>query len=587
MDNKLSDYLLELSTTQFADANYTAARLSLETILQSDPNRADVWSNLGYIAYKQGDYLLAKKQCAKALQLNPNFIGAYSNISLAYSALNEYLKAQTELEKGIAINPNETDLWTNLGLVHFTCNRIQDAIAAFKQALLIDPLSVPAHCNLALCLQEIGQAEKAYESYLTALDINPNYRPANSNIQMCSQYHPSLTSAQLLSIAKLASSSIENDATNDVKKSPPRTNCELRIGFTSADFRAHPVAWFLRDILLNFSQQNVEIICYANQVESDEITQELKGYVTAWRNINAISNNARAHMILKDQLDILIDLSGHTSGNVLDIFSRRLCPIQLSWLGYPATTAINNIDGILLSEDLVSEASGSFFTEKIVRFNGPQFVYRPPSYCPKVAKLPCSENGAITFGCFNNAAKLNDLVITTWASILRKIPDSRLVLKWKTLSDLSVQEVFLKRFHSLGVHQSRIELRGASSHEQMLLEYNDIDICLDPFPFSGALTSFEAIWMGVPVVTLYGDRPMSRQTYSINKALALETLNNTTPASYITTAIELSSNKTKLGELRLSMRNRIKKSALYDPKNMASTLLKVLKDQAVHKPLNA
>lgn len=576
MDKNLSERLLELSATQFAEANYDASRLSLEAILQSDPNRADVWSNLGYIAHKQGNYQLAKQHCTKALQIDSKFIGAYSNISLAHSSLHEYVEAQAALEQGIAIDDTQADLWTNLGLIHFACNRIQASISAFKRALILEPLSVPAHCNLALCLQEIGQAEKAYAVYQTALKIDPNYRPANSNIQMCSQYHPSLTSAQLLSTAKLSSSSIDKIEINDAEKLAPPIHETLRIGFTSADFRAHPVAWFLRDILLNFSQQNVEIFCYANQTELDEITKEIQSYSTAWRNIYAISNSERARIVRHDQLDILIDLSGHTSGNVLDIFSKRLCPIQLSWLGYPATTAIKNIDGVLLSNDLISRASSSFFTENIVRFNGPQFVYRPPEYFTDVAEPPCTKQKTVTFGCFNNAAKLNDSVISTWAAVLHEVPDSRLVVKWKTLSDASVQEVFLKRFHSLGIHQSRIELRGSSPHEQMLREYNDIDIGLDPFPFSGALTSFEAIWMGVPVVTLYSDRPMSRQTYSINKALELDHLNTTTPAAYVAAAAELASDKSELTSLRTSMRKRIKDSALYDPEGMAKSLLSVL-----------
>jgi len=574
-DDVSVEKLIEQSEFQFENEDYLAAKKTLLAAKKIATNKPEIWSNLAYINYLLGKYSEGESSARQAINLNPKFVAAYSNLSLILSAQHRYQESVECLNAAIKVDPNMADLWINLGLSYMGNYQIENARNAFAKAIALVPNSAVAYCNLALCEQETGQVEKAYKLYQKALEFDSNLRPAISNRLMCAQYHPSLTSKELKDAAIHATQSIDVRDSNQVEVS---TRERLRIGFVGGDFRAHPVGWFLKDVFVILAR-HFDCYCYANQTEKeDAIFKQFFNAARHWHNIYGLNKRQVVEIIKQDNIDVLIDLSGHTAANRLDVFADRIASFQISWLGYPASTGLTNIDAVLLSDDLIVQSSSSFFCEKVLALPGPQFVYRAPSYLPELSEPPCLKNGYITYGCFNNIAKINDSVLCCWASLLCAVPSARLLLKWKTLVSPSVVNIILKRLHTLGIESSRVDCRGVSPHKEMLQEYNEVDIALDPFPFSGALTSFEAISMGVPVITLYTDRPISRQTYSINKALGLDEFSVKTPRQYVKIAHQLANDVEYLTVLRKNLRGSMRESQLYNYELMANQFMYTISD---------
>jgi protein O-GlcNAc transferase len=266
---------------------------------------------------------------------------------------------------------------------------------------------------------------------------------------------------------------------------------------------------------------NFKIIAYSDREQADAMTIRIRQNVDEWRNAVGKDDEELALQIEKDRVDVLIDLAGHTAGNRLKMFARRIATLQVSWLGYSATTGVPAMDVVLMDDYIAPEDCNKYFTEKLVRLEGLRFCYTPPVYAPEVAPSPFLKNGYLTFGCFNNLAKLTPLVIQSWASILNALPQSRLILKWKSLGDQETARRIQLKFENYGVAPKRIECRGWSKHAAMLAEYSDVDVALDPFPFSGGLTSCDALYMGVPVITMPSELPISRQTGSFLNAIGL------------------------------------------------------------------
>ena len=264
--------------------------------------------------------------------------------------------------------------------------------------------------------------------------------------------------------------------------------------------------------------------------------------------------------------------SGHTAGNRLLLFTRRPAPVQASWLGYPGTTGLSSIDYLVMDAISAPPDAERWCVEALARLPYGRFSYMPPSYAPAVVEPASRRGGPLTFGSFNNVAKLGPEVVQLWAKVLAASPGSRLVLKWKSLGDAATRERVAGAFAAAGLAPERLELRGRSPHAQMLAEYGDIDIALDPFPFSGGLTSCEALWMGVPVVTLPGDRPASRQTLGFLHGLGLDDLAAGSKADYVRIAAALAADSGRRAELRETLRSRMAASPLADASLFTPTL---------------
>jgi predicted O-linked N-acetylglucosamine transferase (SPINDLY family) len=337
----------------------------------------------------------------------------------------------------------------------------------------------------------------------------------------------------------------------------------VRIGYVSSDLRRHSVAYFVEPLLAHHDAERFEVTCYFSHKDADATTNRLKNLAHRWRNVANLNDQQLLRMIADDGIDILVDLNGHTSGSRLTAFARRAAPIQVSCIGYPDTTGVTEMDYRI--SDAIADPAGTEHqsTEKLVRLPGCFLCYRPPDNAPDVARTPRESNGFITFGSFNNLAKVNVEVIELWASLLQEIPDSRLFIKNPSLTDASTRERYQALFESAGVSSDHLELMGftpdSSGH---LAAYGRIDIALDTFPYNGTTTSCEALWMGVPVISLRGDRHSARVGASLLSAAGHPEWIADTPEQYIQTVKQLAMDADRLTKLRFALRQQLKESRL-------------------------
>jgi protein O-GlcNAc transferase len=344
---------------------------------------------------------------------------------------------------------------------------------------------------------------------------------------------------------------------------------KLRVGYVSPDFRRHSVSYFLTPLLAAHDRNAVEITCYAEVKQPDEVTARLKGLVSAWRSTVGMSDAELAERIRADGIDILVDLAGHTAGNRLAVFARQPAPVQVTWLGYPNTTGLSRIHYRLVDR-VTDPPDASPASERLVRLENGFLCYEPPADAPPPMPPPCLAASAVTFGSFNNAAKLSPATLDAWARILQGSPGSRLVLKGAAFSEAETCKRFRGEFVRRGVAEERLALAPFTpSSRAHLAAYHAIDLALDPFPYNGTTTTCEALWMGVPVIALLGDRHSARVGASILTRLGLGRLIAFDPADYVERALALASDRAGLGELRAGMRQRFAASPLCDAAGFA------------------
>ena len=345
----------------------------------------------------------------------------------------------------------------------------------------------------------------------------------------------------------------------------PLNGRPLRVGYVSGDFKVHPVGFFLRGIFPCHDTARVTVFAYnTGKDDQNPVLQFLTPYCTL-RHVAKLDDAAFEAQIRKDAIDVLVDLSGFTSGNRLTVFARQPAAVMISWLGYWATTGLDCLDAVLLDPWHAPEGTDHEYVEPIFRLPVTRFCYQPISEEPQVSPTPpCLKNGYLTYGCFNNTTKYNSQLLDVWAAILHKQETAHLLLKWKTFHDPAMQERILQAFERRGIAADRLAFRGWSAHQTMLSEYADVDIALDTFPFSGGITTCNALWMGVPVVTLKGQSVVGRQGYAFLKQLDLEELCARNADHYTNIASQLGHELTLLKALRTSLRERMRRSPLLD-----------------------
>jgi protein O-GlcNAc transferase len=348
-------------------------------------------------------------------------------------------------------------------------------------------------------------------------------------------------------------------------KFKPRTSGEkLRVGFLSADLCHHPVAHFIEPLFREYDKERFEFIAYGDQRKSDDFSERFSKQVDLWRETCSLSDQALAKKIHEDRVDILFELSGHTAYNRLGVLALKPAPLQASYLGYPGTTGLPTID-FRISDTLVDPEgmTEKFHTERLIRLPRCAWCYEPDAVAPEVGPVPALKNDYITFGCFNNMAKLNPDLFAMWADILLRVPVSHLRLKARTLTDEGVRDELKGYFTEKGIAAERLDFFGHTRkiHEH-LNHYHEVDIALDSFPYHGTTTTCEAMWMGCPVVTRAGGSHVSRVGVSLLTAVGLEEFICESRESYIEKAVELAGDISRLSTIRSSMRERLQKSAL-------------------------
>ncbi len=410
-----------------------------------------------------------------------------------------------------------------------------------------------------------------------AADRSPRLSYLASNIFMSEQYDPQADDQAAAMAAKDWGVAMIR-ATPRADRFPSVATGKLRVGYVSADIYRHPVGWLGSGPISSHDRAAFHISVYANQTAADELTSQVKSSVDAWVPILGLDDGAVAAKIAADRIDVLVDLSGHTAGNRLGVFARRPSGVQLTWLGYFATTGLPTMDYVLLDDHHIAPGAEQLFVENIIRLPGCRFCYGAPAYAGDPAPPPSLENGVTTFGSFNNAGKINNGVIALWAEVLAAVPGSNLLLKWRSFADPILQGRTRFEFSRRGIDPQRIKFEGATSHRDMLSKYSQVDIALDPFPFCGGVTTCEALWMGVPVVTLPGTRPASRQTHSIVQTIGRPEFSTPTPSAYVEAAASLALDRERLATIRKSLRSEMLSSSLCDAEAFAVRLEAIFRD---------
>lgn len=432
-----------------------------------------------------------------------------------------------------------------------------------------------ARSALALEQGDVGEARRILEAGASLQNLR-----LMSNALLMRHYETPIDAIGLLAAnldwAKMACAQMPIMST----VSGARDGARLRIGFVSGDLCAHPVGFLIAPLLRAFHarEDEVELFVFDNGAQNDWMTAQLKASCPPdhWCDIVALKDADATQLIAGCALDCLIDCSGHTSRSRLPLFVNRLAPLQLSWGGYFSTTGLETIDAVVMDEGHLAPGIEDVFVEKLIKVPS-RFIYAPPPFAPPVTDVPVFRNGHINFGSFNNVAKINDDVIATWSHILLRVPEARLVLKWRGFADAPFCAVMRARFAAHGVDPSRIVLRPFSIYRDTLAEYRDIDIALDPFPFTGGQTSLDALWMGVPVVTLAGFTPVERQGHTFVNLIGRSEWSVGNTAAYIETAVALASDPDQLRMMRFDQRDLIRSSPLSDANEFVSALITWIK----------
>ena len=560
--------------------NHTEAVELIRRAVTVFPASPDAFYNLGNTLRGCGRLAEAAQAYHAARTLRPRDANILNNLGNVLMDMGRPQEAEPWYRAVTEIDPRNRDAHSNLGAALRAMCRLDEAVAAFGQALRLDAGNVSAHNNLGMTLMGQGRIEEATKSFLRALAMQPTYEAAHSNLLMCLNYDEHLTNAELL--AEHVVWDVRHGR-GVVTRLPPPTNDRdpdrpLRVGFVSSDLGRHPVGYYLARVIPNLDKARIESVFYSGRLHEDDFTERLKAGAIAWRFIVGVSDEALAQRIRDDGIDILVDLAGHTAGNRLQLFAAKPAPVQVGWIGYFNTTGLAAMDHILMDPVTVPPGDERWFVEAVVRLPDGRFCYEPPDFAPDVAPPPCLERGHITFGSFNNLSKVTGEVIRLWAAVLNAVPGSRMVIKWQNFLAPSECRRIRHAFAAEGIDEARLDLRPASRHPDMLAQYADVDIALDTFPFCGGLTSCEALWMGVPIVTLPGPRPVSRQTLGFLSGLGLTEWAASSPGDYVAIATDLATAPGRLAALRAGQRERMAASPLCDGPRFARHLEAALRD---------
>jgi protein O-GlcNAc transferase len=542
------------------------AGIQLQEVLRRDPGCAKAHYTLAVVRASEGSPGLSAGHFQDALAAAPGDVKALNGLGVVLQQLERFEDAASCYLEAVRIDPSYQDAQVNLALLLKDHCRLCAAERHLLQALIHLPNAVRLRYNLANVLHLQGKSLDAVAAYRETLRLDPEHLAARQNLLFALHYAPQFSDRQIFDEHLSAARSPLFRHAPLGRPAPRSSGRRIRIGYLSPDFRGHSVASFIEPILSHHDQSRFEIYCYADLARPDETTARLKGLAEHWRDIYQVGDEEAAGIITRDGIDILVDLAGHTAGNRLPLMARKPAPLQVTWLGYPDTTGLPEMDYRIT--DALADPPGSterFHSERLVRLERSFCCYLPPLVAPAPAELPSLGSGRITFGSFNNLSKVTPEVIALWARVLLALPGSRILLKCSPLADAEVCARILEAFGAGGVTGERIELHpGDATPAGHLAQYGRVDIALDTFPYNGTTTTCEALWMGVPVVTLAGTRHAGRTGVSLLTNCGLEELVARSADQYLSIACQLAGDAEKLQGLRAGLRGMLGRSPLTD-----------------------
>lgn len=618
-----------------------AARL-IRSALQIDPTEAAAWSNCGEALRALHQYAEAEACYREAVRRAPDNASFWSNLSIALHYLDRMPEAESALRRSLALQPQNTKAWCNLGNVLRVQMRFAEAGEALRQALTLQPAMPEAWNSLGALLRDQKRIEEAERSFRRAIEINPRFAEAFSNLgsllketgrlsEAESMYRQSLALAPHIAETHSGLASTQREAGlndlackgyQDALRLSPRTIrylsnllftqaanatapdpahfanaqawgrasmrpplCQgpvasvvsrpLRIGYLSADFKHHAIARFVESLFSAHDRNRVQVFAYSNVKHPDATTESIQSRVDHWHVVAALTDEAAARLIHSHQLDLLIDLNAHTRDSRIGILGYKPAPIQATYLGYFATTGLPAVDYWITDSILHPESTKELAVEQLWRLPRCWIAYGPPADSPEVG-IPATPG--LTFGSYNHLSKIGEPTLDLWSSVLRAVPDSRLLLKTRHLGDPGIQERVRASFRSRGIDAGRLDFAGHTPGlGDHLRGYHNLDIALDPHPYNGGTTTCDALWMGVPVLTLTGATMPARMSTSMLTSVGLPDWIADSPADFVSRAVahatawQALSPREKL-DRRRAIRAQAAASPLFDARDLARAL---------------
>lgn len=562
----LGTALEELGQDEAAVESYRRALKIKPDHAPAHERRAHLLDRLG----RSGELAIAYRQM---LEIDPDNVDILYSLGLVLRHLGQLRDAVTHLQRVAELKPDFVNTHCDLGDIFMGLRLFDEAAASYSRALQLDPQNAEVHHNLGAAFKELDQLDDALKSYRNALAIKPDFPIAQSNLLLTQHFVPGLSPEQLREEAQYFGAMVSRLAPPPAGlRNPPHPDRRLRVGFVSADLRSHPVGYFIESVLEALSAGaagRLELFAYSNSPDADDVTERLKAHLQGWYLAVAQPDEVLAKRIRDDGIDILIDLSGHTGKNRLPVFAWKAAPVQISWLGYFATTGVAAIDYLIADPWTLLESEEGNFTEKILRMPETRLCFTPPPLDVRITPLPALSNGYVTFACFNAPSKMNDAVVALWARVLHAVPESRLHLVAPRDHEVRVRQVVAGRFAVHGITADRLIVTGAVPRAAYLATYQQVDIALDPFPYTGGTTSAEALWMGVPVLTLAGKSFLARQGVGLLMNAGLPEWVAEDAEDYVRKAVSHAGDLPRLASLRAGMRQQVLASPLFDAPRFA------------------
>lgn len=567
-----------LGATLQSQDRLNEAEISYRQALQLNPDYAEAHCNLGFILHEQNRLDEAQVSYRNALQLKPDYADAHYNLSFTLQRLGQLDEAEACCRRALQIKPDFADAHNKLGYTLHELGRLDEAEACCRQALQIKPDFADAHLNLAFILQLLNKPDEAEACCRRALLIKPDHASAYENFLFFLSHNNGVEASALFAEHVRFGEQFETPLRASWPKHANSRDPErcLQIGIVSGDFRDHAVAPFIEPLLIHLATYpQLALHAYANHGKDDDTSKRLRTYFKHWHPIVGLSDAVLADKIRADGIDILIDLSGHTGKNRLLTFARKPAPLQASWLGYPGTTGLCAMDYYLA--DRFYLPPGQFdnqFTEKIVHMpvNVP---FLPSADAPPVNALPALGNGYVTFGSFNRSTKLSHAVVSLWAQVLRSVPTSKMLLG--AMPQEGQYDMLLGWFDEEGIDRERLSFQPRSTMAHYLGLHQQVDFCLDTFPYNGGTTTLHALWMGVPTLTLAGSTAAGRSGASNLGQLGLDGFIAHDAADFVQKGLFWAGNLSALAELRAGMRERFAQSTIGQPAVAAAGVERALR----------
>mgnify|MGYP005841159089 CR=1 FL=1 len=565
------------------EAHLNIARVALKTgdtglaiqhgkkALEADPQNAQAYMYLGTASHAGGDPDKALEYFKKTIEINPSHAGAYNSIGGVYAEAQAYKKALPWFEKAVELEPDFALAWNNMGVALRTLNNLDRSLASYNKALSINPGYVSAISNKADLITDIGGSEQAlpmYESIWESPDFMENM---HTNYLMALHYAPDIDMNKIFKAQTKWGRRFADKKTPKLHKSgninPPKSKSPLRIGLVSGNFHRHPVGYMIIAAMENIDAERFHLFYYSdtNPDKHDDITARLKATSRQWHETRYLPEARMLRTIEEDKIDMLIDLSGHSEGSRLVLFGHRPAPVQVEWVGgLFGTSGLRDMDWIIGDNVEIPEGDEKWYTEKVYRMPDDYICYDPPEYLPEVGPLPAIDKGYITFANFNNGPKTNSKGIGLWAGVLKSVPNSKLMLKNKVYDHDFVKEDFLEKIAAHGIEPERIIFRGGTSHKEHLSALNEADIALDPYPYTGGLTTCESLMMGVPTITWPGPHFAGKHSATHLTAAGYPDFIADGADDYVNRAVDLAGDLEELASYRAGMREKVLASPLCD-----------------------